>query len=485
MTAARPMPHGFVWKPIHIILIVAFFQVLITLLTDGFALSFDEAMWHYIGRNWFRHGLTPYSGGVDNKSPLIFAIFGFSDWLLGVNYWFPRLLGTVIQSVGIYYLYLVALKLAGRRAGMITIVLYGLSLLWRSTDGKLVSLTETYAITFIILAFYLFLYGKNQKGYFLSGLISAMALGFRLSAGFGIAAIFFWALKQGGKKPIFSFCLGLMAGCLLLAGLARISGISTNQFISYAFLDNFGAGSATDHSVLSRLEGLVNGFFYSELLLFLPGVLAYFLIKKKSALPGIWFICEFIGLNIIGIYARAHFKNLLPSMSIMNAIAITYLIDEYKIPIKPVMIILWISFFPKLLEPLVNLKKLLLPPSVRSSAFIPDDYAKKQMGLWIKAHTGPNEKVLVAGFGAIVQAYSERISPSIYFNATQTKMAKERFFSEVRRQEPAMVLVPASANYQAEVQPDVRDFVDSLVSKDYEFENSLNGYRIYGINKGK
>jgi hypothetical protein len=485
MTAANPMPRSFVWKPIHIILIVGFLQLLITLLTDGFALSFDEAMWHYIGRDWFRHGLTPYSGGVDNKSPLIFAIFGFSDWLFGVNYWFPRLLGTVIQSVGIYYLYLVALKLAGRRAGMITIVLYGLSLLWRSTDGKLVSLTETYAITFIILAFYLFLSAKIQRDYFLSGLISAIGLGFRLSAGFGMVAILLWSLKQGGKKQIFSFCLGLLTGCLLLAVLVLLSGISLNEFIRYAFLDNFGAGSATDHSPLWRLEGLVTGFFYSELLLFLPGVLAYFLIKKKSSLPGIWFICEFIGLNIIGIYARAHFKNLLPSMSLMSAISITYLIDEYKVPAKPVMIILWISFFPKLLEPLVNLKKLLLPTLVRSTAFIPNDYAKKEMGFWVKAHTAPDEKVLVAGFGAIVQAYSERISPSIYFNATQTKMAKERFFSEVRRQEPAMVLVPASANYQAEVQADVREFVDSLVSKDYELENNLYGYRVYSIHKGK
>ena len=87
------------WKPIHILIVLAIIQLLITLLTDGFALSFDEAMWHYIGRNWFRHGMTPYTGGVDNKSPLIFAVFGISDWLFGVNYWFPRVLGTVIQSI--------------------------------------------------------------------------------------------------------------------------------------------------------------------------------------------------------------------------------------------------------------------------------------------------------------------------------------------------------------------------------------------------
>ena len=66
------------WKPgfLHIIALLTILQLLVTLLTDGFALSFDEAMWQYIGRNWFRNGLVPYTGGADNKSPLIFAIFG-------------------------------------------------------------------------------------------------------------------------------------------------------------------------------------------------------------------------------------------------------------------------------------------------------------------------------------------------------------------------------------------------------------------------
>jgi hypothetical protein len=69
-------------SPLQIIIVLALLQLLITLLTDGFVLSFDEAIWHYIGRNWFRFNLVPYAGGVDNKSPLIFAIFGLSDKLL-------------------------------------------------------------------------------------------------------------------------------------------------------------------------------------------------------------------------------------------------------------------------------------------------------------------------------------------------------------------------------------------------------------------
>jgi hypothetical protein len=102
MMPLKAMIRGWEPGPLQVILILTILQVLVTLLTYGFALSFDEAMWHYIGRNWFRHDLIPYTGGVDNKAPFIFAIFGLSDKLFGLNYWFPRLLGTVVQSAGIY-----------------------------------------------------------------------------------------------------------------------------------------------------------------------------------------------------------------------------------------------------------------------------------------------------------------------------------------------------------------------------------------------
>src|SRR5437868_15313578 len=96
----------FFTRPLPLIIFFAILQLSIALLSNH--LNFDEAMWQYIGRNWFRNGIAPYAGGVDNKSPLIFAVFGLSDRLFGINCWFPRILGTIFQSAGIYYLYKVA-----------------------------------------------------------------------------------------------------------------------------------------------------------------------------------------------------------------------------------------------------------------------------------------------------------------------------------------------------------------------------------------
>lgn len=142
-------PKRFLLRPLPLIIFFTILQLLVVLLSNH--LNFDEAMWQYIGRNWFRNGLVPYAGGVDNKSPLVFVVFGLSDKLFGVNYWFPRILGTACQSAGIYYVYKIARHIANEHAAVFSTTIYGFSLLWKSTDGASVSFTETYAITFIII----------------------------------------------------------------------------------------------------------------------------------------------------------------------------------------------------------------------------------------------------------------------------------------------------------------------------------------------
>jgi len=148
------------------------------------------------------------------------------------------------------------------------------------------------------------------------------------------------------------------------------------------------------------------------------------------------------------------------------------------------MLVIWIIFFPKLLEPLVNLKKIFFPPPDRSSdycktALQPDEYAAKQLGLWIKSHTNENDKVLVAGYGAVVQAYSGRISPSVYFNITQTKRAQQRFVNDINDARPDMIVVPLFASYRQLVGAGIRNSIDDLVAKYYSFDTCMYGYNVY------
>jgi hypothetical protein len=387
-------PKRFLLRPFSLIIFFTILQLLVALLSNH--LNFDEAMWQYIGRNWLRNGLVPYAGGVDNKSPVIFAVFGLSDKLFGVNYWFPRTVGTLCQSAGIYYVYKIARHIANEPAAVFSTTIYGLSLLWKSTDGASVSFTETYAVTCIIISFFYSLTLQNSKGFFMIGLIAGLGFGFRFSAFFGIAAIFISSFRRDKGSAIF-FSLGVLACVLLIAVLFLLAGINLHDFLTYALMDNFGPGSVTGNSLSWRVNSFMNAFFYSELILFYPFVVAFFFFRKNFNFITTWLICEFIGICAIGTFATTHFKNLLPVMSLMSGLSLAYLIENYKVPLKPVIIIIWIVFFPKLLNPFIDLKHLISRAADTNDKLCtqpypqPDDNSKKELGLWIRSNTNPKE----------------------------------------------------------------------------------------------
>jgi hypothetical protein len=474
-------------KPLQLIMIVAFLQLIVAFFTDPMIFSFDESMWQYIGRNWLRNGLVPYTGGVDNKSPLIFFIFGISDRLFGVNYWFPRLFGIIVQSTGIYYLYKIAEKTINPRAGIFTISFYGLSLLWRSTGGKYVSYTETYAITFIIVAAYLCIVCKNNRRAFIGGLFAGLGFGFRFSAGFGIIPILVFTFKRNRKSALLFF-LGTVASVGFLILLAGLAGIKIKDFLFYGLTDNFGAGSPTAHPISWEAQQFANGFFYSELILFYPAVCFYFILNRKFDFLKAWLISEVVGIMIVGIYDRVHFKDLLPAMSLMSAFVINYLMENHRAPLKQILLGTWIVFFPKTFEPLFAVKKLFISKgrlSAQSPNTLPfeEEEQRRTMGLWIRSNTRFSEKVFVAGYGAQIQAYSERQSPTIYFNVTQTPPAKKRLFLDLLSDKPAMMVIPVSGVYTNAVDKDIQIFIRDLLAVNYSLDTSMYGYNIFRYNK--
>ncbi len=499
MTLQEPAKK-FTVSPLQLIIIMGALQLLVTLLTYGFTLSFAEAMWHYIGRNWFRHGMTPYSGGVDNKSPLIFAVYGLSDLLFGVNYWFPRVLGVVVQCIGMFYVYKIALQVASKRAGMFAMLLYGLALMWKVTDGKLASVTQTYEITFIIISFYFLRKGEGRKDPFISGIIAGLGFGFRISACFGIFALFISSWKRSFKSAL-SFAAGVIIVCAALLIAARLAGIDIYELYFYGFADNFGSGSPTDHNLVWKMEQFAEDFINSEMILLYPGALAYIIIVRKVDWLMLWMICAFAGINIVGMYDKAHLKDLLPSLALANAFALDWAIEKYRLPVKPIALVIAIVFFPKLVEPLLSFKKLLVGEDNTGEQYCKppypglDNFIKKKLGLWIRDHTNTTDKVLVAGNSAEVMVYTERVSPTIYFNVTQTIAAKERFVKDLQACHPALIAIPLSLVYKLDTDTSLkdlyvldqdnsqRDILFKLTGDLYHEEMCLYGYTIFRINK--
>jgi hypothetical protein len=371
---------------------------------------------------------------------------------------------------------------------MLAISFYGLSVTWHGADGRYVSYTETYEVMFIILSFYFFLNAQNKKGFFISGFLAAIGLGFRLSAFFGIAALL---ISSVHKSRIFTimFGLGLLTGVLFLGLIGALAGINLHDVFTYALADNFGAGSTTNNGFWWRMVQFYNVFFYSEIILFYPPLLAYFFLKRKVDWLLLWLLFAFVGINVIGNYARVDMKELLPALSLVGAFAGNHFISEYHISTRKVMLIIWICFSPKLVEPLLNFTRIFTGEYQKEENFCHepfiqlDESASRQLGWWVKANTAPDKKVFVAGYGSQVQAYSERISPSIYFNATQTRLAKERFFQDMKRNKPAMILVPLFPEYKQYIDADLQLYIDQLVARDYYLDRCMFNYNVYKIKR--
>lgn len=473
-------------KVIYLILVLALMQLAVALLTYGQTLYFDEATWHYIGRNWFRHGMVPYTGGYDNKSPLIFIIYGFSDMLFGVNYWFPRVLGTLVQSIGIWFLYRTAMHLAGRRAGMIVVLLFGLSSLWTSTQGKYVSLTETYEVAALIVAAYCWVTATRGRRLLVSGLFAALALGFRPTAVAGALSIFIFAGLATPRYGVL-FVLGLVAGVAVLAGGLWLAGIHLSEVWHYSFLDNISSSGngLFERSYEEKLPGLQRGFVFSELAYFYPFLIGYLVMRRRLD----WVVCWILGGSLciyrIGLFDPAHFKDILAPLSLAGGLFADRLIGRYRIPLSPVLAVIGIWFFPRVTEPADTVRQLFNvvpdnPAGYCNPPFSPlDNNARKKLGWWIRDHSQVSDRLLIPYFNPTVQAYSERLSPTIYFSTNESPQAKLRFYQETREHPPEMVIIPLSDDYRRLVSQDMRMFVQRLVDTGYREDTCMYGYTIY------
>ena len=474
--------NSFKLKAWHILVLLVVLELIFAFFTNSFVLSFDEAIWQCIGRNWFRNGLVPYTGGVDNKSPLIYIIYGVSDYLFGVNYWFPRLLAIAFQTTGIYFVYRIARHVSGQPAAMLAMIIYGFSLLWKSTNGKMVSLTQTYEIGFLIMSIYFLLIAANRRHLLIAGMLAGMALMFRFSAAPVILLMAVSLIFSRSFLNALQFTIGLLIVTGSILSLFLLAGINLHDFVSNSFVENFAAGSVTDHAFAWKAEQFANAFFYSELILFYPFVIGYLFIHRKPDIFLWWLTGAFISIAIIGMYAQAHLKELLPALSIISAVSVVHLVTVYKMPLRALYLVIAISFFPKDLEPLIGIKKFLMNTShaegLCSEPFKEDEGWNRKLGEWIDSNTKPGETVFVAGYGAQVQAYSCRLSPTIYFNATQTPAAKQGLFFDLTRHRPAMIVIPLFAKYDL-VAKDIRAFISQVLAKDYSFDRCLFSYNIY------
>ena len=306
--------------------------------------------------------------------------------------------------------------------------------------------------------------------------MAGIAIIFKLTAMLPSLIIFLMLLYRKKIPVSFFYASGILTIICIATVFFLLLGINLHDLLAYSFFDNFAFGSITDHPFAWKQQQFINQFFYSGTVLFYPLITAWIIIKRKIDVLILWLLASFIGICIIGMFARSHLKDLLPPLAIISALSISYLLEKYRIPLVSAVIVLLNIFFPKTTEPFYVLKNYF---SSKKTITDSTEDLKQQLGLWIKSNTRPTEKVYIAGYSSEAQAYSERLSPSIYFNVTQTPLAKQQLFFDLGKNMPAMIAIPLFKSYSNLVDTDIQQRINNLVVKNYYEDTCIYGYKVY------
>lgn len=175
----------------QILLIIFFFALLIRLKYAFISgLWWDEARYAEFGREILQHPLS-YSaiieggGQITQYEPLLPYLLAFSQLIFGQGDFAVRIVNPILGAIAVIAIYYLGSLLFNRKIGLIAAALLSVSpILW---FNNIRILLETPEVTFITLAFALFIYGyekKNKKILYLSGAVMALAYLSRISAGF-------------------------------------------------------------------------------------------------------------------------------------------------------------------------------------------------------------------------------------------------------------------------------------------------------------
>jgi hypothetical protein len=453
----------------------------------------DEGIWSYIGRVWSQHGIPPYNGTVENKTPGIFELYALSYSLFSVNYIIIRLLGIVTLILNSLVIYFIGKKILNHIGGVFSMYIFGLTMSWNLLAGGFTSSTETFMILFSSLAFYFTLKGKDSGNWrywlILAGISIGISIAFKqiaLSSAFSLLVIFLFAYtnlsSQNKFHGLFLICLGIFVSTILSIIPLLLSGVSFYEYIDGAWLILLNSGSSA--SLPLRVNGFVTIWFFSRIVIFYPVLFLLFFQKelfKNNLFIGllIWFAFDFVGVNSSGFYYGHQIKQLLPSFSIIIGILLSNQLDAIKSiklsSIKYISIII-ILFIIVLLPEKESLKN-----GYYKSNNLSMDYSK-EIGVWLRNNSKNNDRIYITGSqGNAILYYSERESSSKYFNSIfiTSDIERNKVLSDLKINHPVYILKP---DINLEINPNLGRNIDDFIVRNYIFLEKKYNYDIFKEN---
>lgn len=503
------------FAPVSPWILAAILAVALSIIAAGNAagcLTYDEAMWTYIGRLWLEEGLVPYVHAADNKPPGIFLLFGWNHLMFGPTVWFPRACGVLAVALSAVMVGDIARRLSGPTSGFFALVFFSCSIMWKSVGGAFVTQTESFVLVCVTAGFWSLLRGhqsESRAGYVIGVSVGAVctgcALWFKQLAVFD-AAWFLTAcvwLDSPHRKTIRDVALAavLIALASALSVLPLMwSGLSWTAYADHVWWQLFLPEGPTTPSLFGRTRDFLRAFNESPMVLFYPFVIYLWMARKdrlSSGMPAAallaWLALEFVSVNA-GSPRTFYLKLLLPSLSIISGIALDRFMktsfaekstpERWRGVLLGTIALMWIPIHVDNVQNVRNMIFRPVSPSLISCVdpvVYPDDTERKPLADWVRTRTTATERIYVTGYGAQIMAYSERRSSSRYFDAmfARTPGAIDDILNDLNDHPPRFVLIHRFDDRREWVNVTQREKIRAWADRNsYREIACLNGYDV-------
>lgn len=517
---SRGRIYEFITNPFFLISVIFAVNVFATI---DIPMTTDEGIWNYIGHSWVNHGISPYVGSVENKTPGIFYLHAIPNLLFGVNFWFSRVLAILSVAATSMVLYFIGKNLYSKLAGALAMFLFGVTMSWPLMGGFSPAHTETFMILFTVIAFFFIIRAREPEkrilNIFISGLSIGAAIAFKQVAILGlagIAAYYLFSRKIHYKSAVYFFVIlggGVTFATFLSIIPLLLAGVSFYDYIDGAWLILLERGS----SPLSLYERFLHfsKVWLSEMIIFYPFVALFILNRKKMLEAGIPFagivslaFFDFLAVNASGFYFYHQLRQLIPSMALISGIVISSMLSAKNFTFK------WsglYDYFPhinkfseaklKTLAIIVIMVFWFLPFKILAMRY-PEPATisllkqNNKFGLFLKDNTRADDRVYIWGWhGTQIQAYSERASPSRYFNSIFIRKpgAEKELIGDLKARPPRFVLLPAKkyleslgdSGFTLNIdEKNVPKELENIISRSYKYNFTAGIYDFYEIVDG-
>lgn len=459
----------------------------------GVPMGNDEGVWGYIGRIWVEDGLLPYSGAVEQKTPIVYLVFALSHLIFGTNLWFPRAMAIAAAAGSGLLVYDAAKRMSTKRAAAIAMGVFILTMPLSSVDGPYVA-TETFMNLFRLLAFALLIRfgtGGERKPLlvFGAGVSYGLAIASKQIALLDAVPILCFLLAIDGRqyRTVARHCVfiavGALAGTFLSILPLLLSGGTVLDYIDGAWiiLTDSGITAATP---VTRISGFFRHFFNVRLYFLSAGVIGYLAFYKqlkasvRYALPLLaWAAAEFAAYNAQGLYLDHHYKAFLPSFTIIFGITLDFVFTRLAVAGSATAERDQRMFF---VVAMLGLFLFYIPfetnyyHTVRKFAKGLQDSSYRDLGLYLRDHTKEGDYVYHWGIhNGPIYYYSERNAPGRYFSSYFLKRpgAVQETQKDLAEHPPKFIVVPG------ELTPP--DWLQELLSVKYKFILGEYGHTIY------